>query len=275
MKNLKLPLFLILCLIIQYSWGQKNLTLKPESKYEVISEVNTNTTMSMMGQEMEMKQDQKSTSILEITTEEKDVYNFTVEVISISAKISQMGQEESYDSEDEESQNGPLGIAYNDRLNDKKDLKIDKQGDLVNPEDVDDDIAGEVFAELQQYFSFFIALPDDISVGETWTDNQNVKTDELNLKSDRTYTVKSTDGDLITLEVKGSIKLHQNMVSEGATVKTNLRGNTSGEVTVGKSNNIVKSDNSFTQFEGNTQASGMDIPISMKTTTKNTIKEID
>ncbi|HLS30036.1 MAG TPA: DUF6263 family protein [Flavobacteriaceae bacterium] len=274
MKSLKLILFFFLGLVIQTSWSQRNLTLKPESKYEVISEMETNTTMSMMGQDMDMKQEQNSTSILEITAEEEDLYNFTVEVVAITAKISQMGQEESYDSADEESQKGPLGVAYNDRLNDKKHFKISKQGELINPEEIEEEIAGEAFGELQQYFSFFIPLPDDIAVGKTWTDNQTVETDELNLKSDKTYTVISIDGDLITLGLKGTINMRQNMVNEGATVKTNLRGTTSGETIVDKANNIIKSDHSFTQFEGNTQASGMDIPISMKTTVKNSVKEI-
>src|SRR5699024_3784411 len=123
--------------------------------------------------------------ILEITSEEEDLYNFTIEVVSITANVSQMGQEESYDSEDEESQKGPLGIAYNERLNDKKHLKINKQGEMVNPEELEEEVSGEFFGELQQYFSSFIPLPDDIAVGKTWTENQTVETDELNLKSDR------------------------------------------------------------------------------------------
>ena len=275
MKNLN-PLFLIAFFIIaQLSFGQNKLSLEKGAKYEKTTETNSTTTMSMMGQDMEMVQKEKSTSILEIIAEKDDYFEFTNTLTAVQVNVEQMGQEASFDSTDEEDTLSPLAAAYEEHLNKERKVKINKEGKVIKPEseEAQDDLE-EDFADAQENFSIFIALPEDLSIGKTWTENQSLNTDEIELISNRTYEIKSIEDNLITLNISGDISINQDVINQGTQVKSKLSGNLMGKVIVDKNTHVVKSEESIAKMEGNTHTAGMDIPMSVHTTTNTSIKEI-
>lgn len=271
MKNIFLLLFLA---SFQISFAQNQLQLKPDSKYERSTETTSTTTMSMMGQEMQMNQEEKSTSIIEVIAEKNEAYDFQVTITEVSAKVSQMGHEESYDSTDEDAHKSPLAIAYDGHLNTARKMRIDKNGKITTMKEDDSEEMAEDFSGLQESFSIFIALPEDLEVGKTWTDQQKIKTDEMDLQVERTYTVKSLNDEEVHLQISGEMSLKQNIVNEGTRVNTKLNGTTAGEIFLYRTYNVVKSEKSFTRLKGNTHTSGMDIPITVETRINTELKEI-
>lgn len=261
----------VLCAGIQFTYAQNKLELKPGTKYERKVTTNGMTTMSMMGQEMEMTQDAKIKTLIEIIEEKDDHYKVSTKLISISTKASQAGQEVSFDSENEDDMNGPMAEAYKSAIGSTSVMKIDKQGNLIESDDEDniDDLGS-----IQEAISIFIALPKDLSVGNTWSVEQNIDNEGVKLKSKRDYKVKSIEGNLVTLEVKGNMDINQNATNEGVEVKSKLKGSISGEIILDKETHVVMSENSFSKMDGNTHASGMDIPMDVSTTTKTKVKKL-
>lgn len=271
MKKLNFLILFVLCLSIQFSFAQNKLQLKPGSKYERVVNTDAVTIMSMMGQEMEMSQKAKTKVEVEITKEESKYFEFTTKLLSISSEVSQMGQDMSFDSENEEDMNGPLAEIYQAVLGTTNTMHISKDGNSVDSKTEDSD---EDYGNIQEALSMFIALPENVKTGDTWTAEQDFDQEGILLKSKKDYKVKSIERNLVTLEVKGDMSINQNAVNQGVEVKTKIKGNVSGEIIVDKTNNIVTSENSFSSMEGNTHTSGMDIPIKVRTTTKVATKKL-
>lgn len=275
MKNLKQFFLIAFFITAQLSFGQNKLSLKKGAKYEKITETNSITTMSMMGQDMEMVQKEKSTSLLEIITEKDDFFEFTNKLTAVQVSVEQMGQEATFDSTDDEDTKSPLATAYEEHLNKKRKIKIDKEGKVIKPENEEaQEELEEELANTQETFSIFIALPKDLSIGKNWTENQSLNTDEIKIDSNRNYEVKSIEDNLITLTLSGDISIIQDMVNQGTEVKSKLKGTLAGEVIVDKNTHVVKSEESITKMEGTTHTAGMDIPMNVNTSTHTTIEEL-
>jgi|GEM_PF-1896289 len=275
MKNLRVLSFFVFLVFTQDVFSQNRLNLETGKKYEKTTTTNSTTTMRMMGQEMEMIQKEKSVSLLEIIAEKEDYFEFTNTLTAVQVSVEQMGQEASFDSEKAAGEQGSLAAAYEDYLNKERKIKIDKTGKVVKPEgEEDQEKLEEELANSQEAFTMFIALPEEIAVGKTWTENQSFHTDEVEIESNKTYEVKAIEENLITLNLSGDININQEMVNQGTEVKSKLKGSLTGEIIVDKNSHVVKKEESFTKMEGNTHTSGMDIPMQVNTTTNTSIKEI-
>lgn len=271
MKKTITLLGMLICLFsLPTLWAQESLKLEANTSYELLEETNSTTTMTMMGQEMEMLQNQNSTSLVKIKDIKNDVYEFSVMVTQLKANVSQMGQEASFDSEDPEDETSPLAIAYKEVINQEKTQKMDAKGTLIIDKDTDEEMA----MNMQQTVGMFLALPDNLNEGSTWTEDIDFKSDALNMTGKRNYKVIKVNGDMVTLQVSGDLVMKQDMVNQGQEVKSDLNGNVAGEMTLNKNSSMILESQMLMNMEGNTQTMGMNIPIKVRTNSKTTAKKM-
>lgn len=275
MKHKLRFLFFLFLLCNQLSFSQTELKIAPGETYKVRTESNSSTHISMMGQDMETTQQENAISSLNIIEESDKYFTFFLRLDEVQSTVSQMGQEEDYDSTIEEDSLSPLAIAYKDRLHKEMLQKLDKAGKLVLPhkskEEEEKDEKTESAEEMHNFSALFVKLPTEVAVNDSWVEEQKIESKGIDLEGKRTYTVKQVEGDQITLQVTGRLKMSQETLTEGMEVTSNLKGNISGEVLMNKTSSIIESDQSVMTMEGSTHTMDIEIPIRVRTITKTTV----
>jgi hypothetical protein len=274
MKKITLLLAGAIC-FSTISNAQNNRTLKLEKgqKYVVENKLTTNSSTEVQGQAMESNADVATVYNIEVKDQKDNNINLSNTISNIKMTMTMMGQNINFDSDKKEDMDGNIGSTLKDYINQPKDVILDNSGNVMPSKDTSSasGIAKQLDFDASGYGAelAFLALPKNLKVGDSWTDNNS---NDSAIKKSITYTIKDISGNVATVSFTGTITTEKAMEQQGMEISTKTTGKTSGEEKVDIKTGVVQSNNSTTDASGTVTAMGQDFPTSTKITSSTTVK---
>lgn len=274
MKNIHLYSVFLLLFVSQVTLPQPSLKLKTKKAYEQETETVSVTQMTMLDQKITLTQNEKLTSVLEIQKHNQDQYTLASTLIKVDASVEQMGQEATYNSDEEDAYESPLAVAYKDLFQHELKFHLDSSGKLIIPENKKNTKENYSYDAIEAVWGLFMAMPDSLNADSQWQTQQRIDTDKLQLISTFQYRVKSITDSLATLKATGKTVLKQDVNNSGVQVVTNLITHSSGEITLHPEIGIIITKNTTEETKGSMFTKGMEIPLNIKSSHKIKISEM-
>ena len=274
MKKITLLLAGAIC-FATISNAQNNRTLKLEKgqKYVVENKLTTNSSTEVQGQAMESNADVATVYNIEVKDQKDNNINLSNTISNIKMTMTMMGQNINFDSDKKEDMDGNIGSTLKDYINQPKEVILDNSGNVMPSKDTASasSIAKQLDFDASGYGAelAFLALPKNLKVGDSWTDNNS---SDSAIKKSITYTIKDISGNVATVSFTGTITTEKAMEQQGMEISTKTNGKTSGEEKVDIKTGVVQSNNSTTDASGTVTAMGQDFPTSTKITSSTTVK---
>lgn len=276
MKKIKVFLFATVCFSTP-SIGQTNTFLKLSTGriYQVDNKIETTSTTDFQGQSIESKANVASTYKIEVKGKTDDNFNLTNTLSHIVMDMSVMSQQINFDSDKKEDMDGEMGTALKSFINKPKHLQIDNSGIVVSKDSTDSSLSG-----VAQRLNFaqtgfgtqlaFLALPDNVKVGSTWTDSSNTN----GISRTNNYTVKDISGGIADVLFTGKTTTNAKMEQNGMEISTKTTGKISGEEKVDVKTGVIQSSTSTGDASGTVTAMGQDFPATVKVNSTTTVKQL-
>jgi hypothetical protein len=125
------------------------------------------------------------------------------------------------------------------------------------------------FEQTSNYF------PDKpVKPGDSWNFTTSMASSGLAINIDMKLTLKSIEGNVVTLDGEGTVSTPEGYEQEmnGMKVKVNLKGTQTGEIKLDRNTGWIISSTITQSFGGEMEGMGMKIPISAKSTASVTDK---
>lgn len=251
------------------AWSQQ-VKLPVGKKFQMVTEVKGNNVTSMMGQDMEMST--TSTVYVDHELKSASANKFAMGLVlkRIVGTVSMMGQEQSFDSDDESVRSNPaladafksLGVETEVTV---EDGKVSGKGELMdavkaltgNASDAND--LGRVFLLLKEA---------DIKVGHTWKE----KNISENTSSETDLTVERVTDKEVEILVNAKVKISSTINQAGMEIKQQTEGVVKATRVYDKNTGLLVSEISNGDIKGNMEVMGQQVPLTSKLETKTTIK---
>jgi len=269
-KKFILPALILLattCVNAQSSFsGLKGLKITTSSKATIKSFT------EMMGQEIENNQNFQITSetvVLDVTDKEMKVEHRTKK---LKMEMEVMGEKVEFDSENPDKSSDMEEMK--DAMNKPTTYTVDAQGIVTNVKydpSVEKEMKEKGGAGIDANskgapIDFIVLLPQGATVGTSW--KLSFKTD--NGKSKNTYTIKSIENGVATVEILYETENSKITETNGMDMKMNLTGKVTGTILVDVKTNLIKSSKTFSMQKGELEIMGNTAPMEITTTKEDT-----
>ena len=270
--DMKKIIFFIPLVISVAVFGQKNnIGL---NRGQVVT-ITSKTSQDMnMGPGMDMK----NTSVLinNLVVSGEDAKNFTVtstlKKVTLSSQM--MGQETKYDSDNPADKDSEIGKTMSDKIGKESIVYINKlTGEVVADKkngEVKDSSDKNPFAAMLQSgeltdgaalaTDLIFLIPAGKKAGDSWLDS----TINKDLKSKRTYTLKSIKDDIATIGLVGQLTGTSTMEMQGMQFDISMNSTTTGEITVNTKTKLVQKRTADADIDANIDVMGQNSPITAK-----------
>ena len=234
-------------------------------KLQLLSETKINTTVSMMGQEMEVPATTKT--FVEVNVKAATATSVTAVVTTkkIGVNLSMMGQETSFDSDDKNIANNPAAADALKNLNKPEEVIIEN-GKLKGSFEIG--IRGMMTSGELAKKMFLTLDAANITEGFKWTEENNTDGSKINT----IYTVTKVTATDIEVTATSNIKIAQTIQQMGMDMKQNTSGTISAVSLYDATTAILKADATKIDMTGTMNVMGNDAPISIKIITTSTVK---
>ena len=241
----------------------QNISSATGKKLQVATNMKMTTTVSQMGQEMEIP------TVGDINTdyEVKSVAGKTVSLTGTTKKIkvtvSAMGQEQTADSDDPAAANNPqMAEAFKD-VNKTKDLTVQVGKPLISSDVTGVQGTEDIAAVL--FFPIDIKLKEGTSFSDSTTNADGSNSVSL-------YTVSKATPQEITLTVANTAKMLGTKQQMGMEVKVNMQTASTATRVYDAASGVLKSESKQFTSTGTNEVMGQSIPVSMKGSSTITVK---
>lgn len=265
------------------------LVFEQGKQYEITLQVKNTVSQQAMGQAIDFTVDATGKHVYKVTnaTADNSTLNHTVKQVAFS--FDGMGQQRSFDSNNEKDLKGPFGKPVQELLEKKFDMVINPTGTvlLVMPEKVtlansDPRIAiisnmmKEVFDLVQPpakgSASFFNVLPDTVTgKGQTWTRS----TSNESGRYDAAYRLADINDSTIVVDFATNSSTVTKAEFMGNPTTTTMTSKSTGKIILDRSTGIIKEKTETTDSQGTTESSFGNLPVTSKTTTTTTVRKTD
>jgi hypothetical protein len=267
---------LVIILAISYLQGfaQKKTGILL-NKGQKITVVSTSTSDTDMGMGMQMKNVSSATNILNVIADEDKNYRISNTPVKLNLSMDMMGQQTSYDSEKSEDKDSEIGKEISQKMNVADTFLIEKSSGEVIKDKKDsperpaktetenplEGIMGSSATAGDALLSgaFFI-VPKEKKIGESWTDS----TSEKNIKTVKTYTLKSIEKNIATILVTGTLTGNGETEMQGSSVAYNMTTKNTGEMIVDTKTNLVSKITNDGDITMVIEVMGQSMPITSK-----------
>jgi hypothetical protein len=241
------------------------------TKFKVVTESNNITSMSMMGQDIELSNGSKSYADFHLKSVSGSSYQLSTSITRISGSVSAMGNEQTFDSEDASLKSNPMMAEQLKMLNKPIDFTIENDK-VVNTtsaagSDVLTALLGQTNGTTEQA-KYFLTLPAaSIKASHQWSvvDNKpGAATESLFVISE----VTATD---ISVNVLTNAKITSTMNQNGMEIKQNTQGTIKAKRIYDARTGLLKSETATGALKGTMNVMGQDAPIDLKVTTKSSV----
>ena len=274
--------------------GPVSLELKttPGTKTTLVFSDNTTTSMSMMGQDMNMASSNTSEYTLEAKKDSAGLKSFVVVLKSAQKSVDQMGTKIDINTADPNADTtsepaGSLTKFYKHLVGNPYTVYFNKSGKVASTTGAKEiyknaasklDLTGPM-AQLKTMVSETILTTDldkafdyypgrSLQVGEKWERTDTVSSNGMPMHFSTRYILDKVEGDVATIKANSTISFDGDMESvPGATAK--IMGTVVGNFKVNTTTGLMVSSIGDIDMEIKLSANGMDIP--MKVSSKATI----
>ncbi len=258
------------------------LSLKAGQKFQTDNTVKTVTNMEMMGQQMEIKADVTVSRQLDIKNKKDNMYNVASTITKMATTADMMGQSMSYDSEKKEDTASEMGKALKDKINVPMDLEMNDEGKItpLKKEEKKTDDAGGIAAMMNSMGAgadetvltddVFHVVPGKIKTGDTWSDSIIAE----GIKTYRDYSVKSVQGNEVTITISGKQLMDKKMENQGMEMTLVMESKLTGEMLVDSKSGVVKQRTLTSDGTGNMEMMGQQVPMTTKVETTSATKSL-
>ena len=251
------------------------LNLAKGQKMKVVRTADLLSTANVMGRDMENTGNVNLVNAVEVTLQDAGNTNFTVTNSKIKVSGKQMDQEKSYDS-DSKDNDADMEDAFKKMLNAKQEYVIDAAGKLVKEpkSNVDPMVEMSMGGETPElkpnalYIASLIGM--DVKVGTQWADSVVTK-GKKNETLVNNYTVKSIEGDVLSIDQVSNLTYEGTMEMMGNEMKQSGTSKIVSAVKVSLKTGLITSKTATNDGSMNIDAGGMQIPVTVKTTSTLTV----
>ncbi|MGB4843925.1 MAG: DUF6263 family protein [Ferruginibacter sp.] len=230
-----------------------------------------------LGMGMEMVSSSISTNSLDVKSSTEKTYTVSNTLTKLKMNMSSMGQSNSYDSENKESNSEEMAGFFDERMNKPVDVIIDNNTGMSITEKKKDKKAddGDNANMMGDMLGMFSNSSDDAVVsgafeiaaagkriGDSWSDTSISK----EMKIFRTYTLNSLTGNEAIIKVAITSSAKNKLDFQGMEFEIATETKTTGDIISDISTGLVKKRNTVSDITGSFQLMGQDMPITAKTT---------
>jgi 2',3'-cyclic-nucleotide 2'-phosphodiesterase (5'-nucleotidase family) len=196
---------------------------------------------------------------------------------------SAMGQEMKFDSDKKEDMESETGKLMKDQLNVTKEIEISEMAKVIKSAtkaapaapsgkmmDMINNMTGGYIDESNGASSAFEIIPAGKKIGDFWSDSTIIG----DIKTYNSYTLKSINNNIATLELKGKQVINKKMEQQGMEINIKMEAKISGESIVDINTGLLQQKTTLTDGNGSAEVMGQSIPMSSKITTITSIKKI-
>ena len=260
--------------------GQKYLI---ENKFTALS------TQEMMGQSMESKAEVFTSNNIEVKDIKDNNYHLTNTFTKVTAVMSAMGQDITFDSDKKEDMNGEMGSSMKDIINQPKNVLVDKNGKIIySKKDTTkldttskESAGGMMSMMMEQLFGnpeetgfglseAFMIVPSNAKQGFSWSDSSS----KAGIKKSTTYTIKEIKGSEAIVTISGNLNADTKTEMQGMEISSKSSGKITGEEIVDLKTGLIKLRTTTLESSGNMEAMGQEIPMTTRLTSVSTVKNL-
>ncbi|WP_276485299.1 DUF6263 family protein [Paraflavitalea pollutisoli] len=273
-KLLFIPLFLSVFAVSAQSLSRK-VVLKQGQQVERVAAIKMNIGMEMMGQSIDINNDNTVTSLVEVKGASGTAYDLASTVKRVVTNMKGMGQEMSYDTDKKDAAAANDMTKKADELVGKtNNLTIDSKGVITKSDDTGGDdkekasgfmgMSGGVLNAGQKVgaiFDLVAKLPDHpVKVGDSWTDSTISKEGKVHTK----YKVLEIKNDEAIIDMEGTLTQAGQVENNGMTIDMNLAGTSKGQLSMETASGLVRKLTMALNATGTMEVMGNSIPFTMK-----------
>jgi hypothetical protein len=267
--------------IAQNSVGK--IILTKGQKIEIKNDTKSVISQEMMGQAIEITVDANMVHQLEVKDKMSNSYLISSTLTKMTTNGSAMGQEMKFDSDKKEDMESETGKLMKDQLNVTKEIEISEMAKVIKSAtkaapaapsgkmmDMINNMTGGYIDESNGASSAFEIIPAGKKIGDFWSDSTIIG----DIKTYNSYTLKSINNNIATLELKGKQVINKKMEQQGMEINIKMEAKISGESIVDINTGLLQQKTTLTDGNGSAEVMGQSIPMSSKVTTITSIKKI-
>jgi Family of unknown function (DUF6263) len=257
--------------------------LEAGKKYMVNTAVKSNMTQEAMGQTMEIPMESNVYQLLEIKAVAADGYQSANVTQRMTFSANAMGQDMSYDSDKKEDREGKMGESMNKMVGQTTTFTVDMDGkviekSVVKPEvkateaAADGDMMGNMMSNMgigqgttSPVFNLF-PNNKEMKIGDSFTEDVNVEKDGK-VKNTTVYTLTAIKDGMAMFSFTGTGTIEKKMEMQGMEMNMTSSNKATGTMVVDVATGLLSKKAAVVETTGNIEVSGMQIPITAKTTT--------
>lgn len=242
---------------------------------EQVAIVKMKFTMEMMGQSIDMNNDNTVTSLAAVKNTTGKDYAIESTVKRIVMSINGMGQGINYDSDKKDEAPNEISQKMNEVVGKTNHLTVDTKGFITA---ADDTIGNEIAEKAGGFmgvaagfgatnykpgstYNLVADLPAKaLKAGDTWVDSSVSKEGKMLTN----YKVLEIKGEEAVIDLSGTMAHAGKTESNGMTVNLALTGKTKGQYTMDVATGIIKKRNTIMDAAGTMEVMGQSVPFTMK-----------
>lgn len=278
---MKRSILLLSALFFTSTGFTQHINLKKGQKFSVDNSVTAITTQMLMGQPMESNAEVITKSSIEVKDVKTTSYDLINTFTKMKMKVSAMGNNVNFDSDNKEDMAGEHAASFKDLINKPKAVTIDKTGKILNTvkdtatssspglmKMMIDQLLGDPGETGYGVNVAFISIPGKISAGYSWTDSSGSE----GIQRSTTYTVKEIGGNDAVISLAGILNTDVKAQMQGMDIVNKSKGKVTGEEIVDITTGVIKQRTTTLESAGTIQAQGFEIPMTTKITFVSTVK---
>ncbi len=254
----------------------QKLPVNSGQKFQVVTKTSSTTNIEVMGQSMENSSTSEFTTIYQVKSAADEGASIVSTISKIKMNASAMGQEMSYDSEKKDNE-GPLADGMGGFVNKDKNVSLDAKGNVVKEDKLEGEdqlsMSGLALGKTSDFLSPAL-IGKEFKAGATWDDSTTTKSDKGSTTNVGTYTVKSVENGVATIEYAGTQKGTTTSEQMGQEITSTMANKVSSVIKADAKTGLITEKNSVIDVNVTAEASGMTIPVTGKITMNSVVTEV-
>jgi hypothetical protein len=273
---MKKLLFIPLCLATVIAGAQtlnRKVVLTKGQQLERVAAMKMNFGMEMMGQTVDMKMDNTTTSLVEVKNASAQSFDLSSTVKRVVMIMNSMGQEMNYDSDKKDQEANEMTKKLGEMVGKTANLTIDNKGYITASDDTSKTaekaegfmgMAGNLANtsnKIGASYDMVANLPNkSIKAGDTWSDS----TVSPQGKMATNYTVLDVKGAEATIGMDGTVTQSGETENNGMTINLTITGKSKGQYIMDVATGVIKKRSVILDATGTMDMMGQSVPFTMK-----------
>jgi hypothetical protein len=276
LRSMKKLLFIPLCLATVLVGAQtlsRKVVLTKGQQLERVAAMKMNFGMEMMGQTIDMKMDNTTTSLVEVKNASAQSFDISSTVKRVVMTMNSMGQDMNYDSDKKDESPNEMTKKLGEMVGKTANLTIDNKGFITASDDTAKaeaagggfmgmagnlaNTANKIGASYDMVANFPVK---GVKAGDTWADS----TVSAQGKMATTYTVLDVKGAEATIGMDGTVTQSGETENNGMTINLSIGGKSKGQYTMDVATGVIKKRTVVLDATGTMEMAGQSVPFTMK-----------